>query len=180
VKFGIPIPISRHFCSETCKIRASEIRGPRSVRHQVAYFMSRPPLNKLKSSISAHTVPSAQLPPNQSFNSRQRRRANWHAVCGCIGETHRLSSGDFDAAPLLPAREWQHGRGARFPADNHQRGVSSFPAAYFIGPPWLYTWVPAGSSAGRDAAYWPSTFANTNQAKTESSTALVNDAAIAS
>lgn len=65
---------------------------------------------------------------------------------------------------------------------SHVRGVSSFPGVYFIGLPWLYTWGSGRfSGVGRDAEYLAEHIrANMNQAKTESGTALVNDAAIGS
>jgi putative flavoprotein involved in K+ transport len=65
---------------------------------------------------------------------------------------------------------------------SHVRGVSPLPGAYFIGLPWLYTWGSGRfSGVARDAEYLAEHIrANMNKARTESSAAVLNDAAIGS
>jgi putative flavoprotein involved in K+ transport len=65
---------------------------------------------------------------------------------------------------------------------NHMRGVSSFPGAYFIGLPWLYTWGSGRfSGVARDAEYLAEHIrATMTQVRTKGNAALLNEAAIGS
>jgi putative flavoprotein involved in K+ transport len=65
---------------------------------------------------------------------------------------------------------------------SHVRGVSSFPGAYFIGLPWLYTWGSGRfSGVARDAEYLAEHIrARMSVAKTKGGEAPINEAAIGS
>lgn len=65
---------------------------------------------------------------------------------------------------------------------SHVRGVSSFPGAYFIGLPWLYTWGSGRfSGVAKDAQYLAEHIrSHIRQASTLSRSSVVNEAAIGS